>query len=308
MFVTTIFYCIYYYIFIIILEVHIRQAVVNYVFPAVIAFACIMVYIGPKADYLILNRKTTGRNYLEVFYFFPIAAFIISAVHLVIALGSDFKTIHNVPEINKYPDARYYYIENFEIDTIHTGFSSDITKSRKHGTTSLELFVAAPLKTTQAKKNLHSHKYWVMQKYYLKVSSGKNTDSIFKQFTSHAIAHFKREIAYSDIDHFERLLHSHEREQSIFAISNVTSTESAEKCIILIRDFEPVAFKGFRALFWMFVSLVGGSLIICILLLFVRVSTSSVPGPEDSFWFKIKKHFKTFIDSFKDNNNNVKGS
>lgn len=299
MFGTACVYIFLYYIFVILFELHIKQATVNYVFPAILSFIAGLIYLSPKFDRVVILRKRANIR-IEVLAIILNAAFIISSVHLVIALCSDKATLNNFDEIHQYPDARFFRIKNFEIDTLYTGYSSEITTSRKHGTTSIDVYIVAPLKSSIGNTNVNIHTEWVLQYYYLNASRRDNTDSIFKIFINNSVKHFNKTSRYKNIDHFERLLHSAKAEHAAFAIKNVIATQNIQPYIILTRESEPTEFKTRRALFWMLASLLGGSLLVCLLLMLVRVNTNKKPQPEDSFPFKVRKYYKLFINSFKD--------
>jgi hypothetical protein len=298
--VTAFIYVTFYYIFIIVFEINISETVVNLGFPVIFSFLTTIVYLGPRVDYFVISRKRRRGN-IEALLFFPIAGFVIASIHALVAIGSEKVTIINVADIKQHPDSRFYYINNFEVDTTYTNFSSEITKSRKHRRTHFALFIVAPLKNKSEAISINTHKYWVMESYYISADPKKNTDSIFKKFTKTANTHFKKVINFPHFNHFERMLHSDEREHALFAISNIITSENSKNCTVLTREFDPLDIQAGVAIFWMIIALFGGSIVTCVILIFLKVDATKRLRPEDHLWFKIKKYYRLFIDSFKDN-------
>ncbi|MXN92029.1 rhomboid family intramembrane serine protease [Flavobacterium sp. Sd200] len=224
-------------------------------------------------------------------FFFQLIAWIsiglsmaISQSYLTTATGKLIE-LKNVDELAFKENVRYYKINTFVVDTLYGGSYTDFNTSGKHNETLNfnTYFVMPIIGSSSAPKE---KRCWYGIEYSDHVSNRLSSSEKKKAFEDFYKDCLTKLMAYDfyDIDHFERIPTSDDKDSYFKAIQDCIKTVPNENCVVLTPVRQTYESRNGNKLFWIFGSFLIGIVVFTLLL--------AIPGyskPEHNKFLKGEK-------------------
>lgn len=279
-------YLIFFYIFVLKLEVNIKDNLINIVIPAVIATLASVTWLRPR-----LKLLTFKQDHADIVYHMIVitASLIFSA-----SLGSILKNVSNpvvhlsnITKIDSSQKSFYYTIDNFDIIKEFEGSTYTVRNVGKNNEyVELELYYVAPISHPETNSFYTAgYKYWLCQSYKTKQSTRldrNEIDQIFTAFQKKCGKDFRNKKYLERLTHFEKLIYSDEKIYSLKAIDKITSIIPED--IVLLSPKKELPIEGLKGnIQTLIISFFVGLLLIMVILFFAKVNEGEIYR---------RKHFK----------------
>lgn len=234
---STLSYLLFYWIFAIKSEANIKDNLLNFIIPAIIAAIAHVVWLRPRVKLLTFKTDNGPLFYYMVAIGFNLWIMIVSA-NLLTLKTNDLIHLKNISDIETKPKSRFYTIANFDIPEQYGASTFTINRSGKNNEyVNLNLYFTAPITLKNQKiTNINGYKYWLCQTYHIQKSAHKSDDELNKIFTEFANTcdlNFHNQKYLEGLDHFEKLKYSDEKIQGIEAIKKSMPGEIPDDIILL---------------------------------------------------------------------------
>lgn len=192
----------------------------------------------------------------------------ISQAYLTTATGK-LIALKSIDEIALKENARYYKINSFVVDTLYGGVYTDFHMSGKHNETlNFNSYFIFPITVSGSVPSSGEKKYWYGIEYSDHVSNRLDDEEKEEAFKTFYKGCLTKLMAYDfyDIDHFERVPTSDDKESYFKAIQDCIKIAPNESYVVLTPVRETYESRNGNKLFWIFGSLGIGTLLFLLLL------------------------------------------
>ncbi|WP_417368503.1 rhomboid family intramembrane serine protease [Flavobacterium beibuense] len=279
LFGTATIYLIFFYVFILKLQIDIKDNLTSIVIPAAIATLGSLIWLRPRLK-LLTFKKDSGDI---VFHMTAITA----SLFFSASLGSIFKVItnpivhlSNITEIDNTPKSFYYTIDNFDVLKEFEGSTYTVKNVGKNNERiELELYYVAPISHPDTNPYyLDSYKYWLCQSFKMIRDAKMDKNELNREFTifqKKCSKDFENKKYLEKLNHLEKLSHSDQKIYSLKAIEKIIT--NTPKDIVLLSPKKELPSNGLKGnIQTLTISFFVGLLLNMLLLLLVKVNHEEI--------------------------------
>lgn len=271
---STLFYLLFYWIFAIKSETNIKDSLINFIIPGIIATIAHLLWLRPRVKQLVFKNENGPSFYYMVAIGFNLWLMVVCA-NLLTLKTNDLVHLKVISEIETKQESRFYTISNFDILDQYGSSTFTVSRSGKNNQhVDFNLYFSAPIVIKNEKRaNINGHKYWICEEYHLQKSAHDSDGELNKAFSDFANTcdlEFHNQTYLEGLDHFEKIKYSDKKIQGIEAIKKSMPGEIPDNIILLETTTSKLSDDANSFTKYIFISFFSGIGVFFLLLLFPK--------------------------------------
>lgn len=254
-----------------------KQELLEYWLPIALAWFPVTIWLRPRLKLLRIKESN-----LFGIQFLAVALIVLPTVIAQMYIFSEAGKITKLADINqlsKKPPTKYYQPDSFVIDNVHVGYHATLEVSGKHNDKlNYNLFVTLPILEKLEDTGRQECSYWLTKVYSEQFDNdftSAQEDSLYQKFIDRCQASFDS----TNFNHFsflERISSSEDDYEKFKKAVRETDFVHHDDLVFFKPHREAFADRSGKKLNWIFATLLLGSLIFLIVVLFQKLHVASV--------------------------------